>query len=185
MKFLSFFSFLLLISTLNVTAQNFISRNGKVSFFSKTKIEDIKAVTNEAFSSLNTQTGALQFLVLIKGFQFKNAAMQQHFNDKEYMNSSEFPKSEFKGTITNFADINFSKDGNYPAVVEGELTMHGITNKIKTNGTITVKGGKINSKSLFKVKLVDYNIKVPKIVTAKIAEEIKITVDCNYSPFKR
>jgi polyisoprenoid-binding protein YceI len=166
-------------------AQNHITRNGKVSFFSHTKIEDIKATNNEVFSSINTQTGTLQYLVLIKSFQFKNAAMQQHFNDKEYMNSSEFPKSEFKGTITNLSAINFKKDGSYPAVVEGDLTMHGVTNKVKTNGNIIVKGGKITSTAVFNVKLVDYGIKVPAIATAKIAEAIEITANCNYEPLNR
>ena len=166
-------------------AQNYITRNGKITFFSKTKIEDIKAKNNEVFSSLNSQTGALQYLVLIKSFQFKKAAMQQHFNEKEYMNSSEFPKSEFKGTITNLSAIDFKKDGSYPAIAEGDLTMHGVTNKVKINGTITIKGGKIASTAVFKVKLSDYGIKVPVIVTSKIAETVDINVDCDYKPFNR
>jgi len=178
--FTSFF-----FSTNFVQAQNYITRNGKISFYSHTKIEDIKAVNNEVFSSLNTQTGALQFLVLIKGFQFKNAAMQQHFNDKEYMSSSEFPKSEFKGTITNPEAVNFQKDGRYDVTVNGKLTMHGVTNDVQANGTLLVKTGKISSQAVFKVKLVDYKIKVPAIATAKIAEDIEITIDCTYEPFKR
>jgi polyisoprenoid-binding protein YceI len=166
-------------------AQNYITRNGKITFFSKTKIEDIKAKNNEVFSSLNTQTGALQYLVLIKSFQFKKAAMQQHFNEKEYMNSSEFPKSEFKGAIINLSMIDFKKDGSYLAITEGDLTMHGVTNKVKISGTITIKGGKISSNAIFKVKLSDYGIKVPVIVTSKIAETIDINVDCDYKPFNR
>jgi polyisoprenoid-binding protein YceI len=185
MKHISSIFLLLFICIQHANAQNHITRNGKVSFFSKTKIEDIKANNNEVFSSLNTQTGALQYLVLIKSFQFKNAAMQQHFNDKEYMNSKEFPKSEFKGTITNLSTINFKKDGSYPATVEGDLTMHGVTNKVKTNGSITVKGGKITSTAVFNIKLVDYGIKVPTIVTAKIAETIEITANCSYEPLNR
>ena len=185
MKIISSIFLLFFFCFQHANAQNYITRNGKISFFSHTKIEDIKATSNEAFSSLNTQTGALQFLILIKGFQFKNASMQQHFNDKEYMNSTEFPKSEFKGTITNLSAINFKKDGSYQAVVEGTLTMHGVTNKVTTNGTITVKEGKISSKGVFNVKLTDYNIKVPSIVTAKVAESVEITVDCNYEPFNR
>lgn len=168
-----------------VIGQNYITRNGKISFYSHTKIEDIKAVNNEVFSSLNTQTGNIQFLVLIKGFQFKSASMQQHFNDVEYMNSSEFPKSEFKGVITNLSSINFTKDGSYNAIVDGDLTMHGVTNKIQTKGTIVVKQGKISSASSFIVKLADHKITVPAIVTSKVAESVEISVDCSYEPFKR
>ena len=77
----------------------FITRNGQVTFVSTTPVEDIKAANNEASSILNTKTGAMQFIVLIKSFQFKKIIMQEHFNRKDYMDSDNFPKSEFKGTI--------------------------------------------------------------------------------------
>jgi polyisoprenoid-binding protein YceI len=176
---------MLMLMFADVKSQNFITRTGKISFHSHTKIEDIKGTNNEVFSSINSQTGNLQFLILIKGFQFKNAAMQQHFNDKEYMNSTEFPKSEFKGTITNLASINFTKDGSYPANVDGQLTMHGVTNKVQAIGTVIIKNGKIRCTANFKTKLTDYDIKVPSIVTAKVAEEVDIAVDCSYEPFNR
>lgn len=169
----------------DVKSQNFITRTGKIRFHSHTKIEDINATNNEVFSSINTQTGNLQFLILIKGFQFKNASMQQHFNDKEYMNSTEFPKSEFKGTFTNISSINFTKDGSYPASVDGQLTMHGVANKVQATGTVIIKNGKIRCTANFKAKLMDYDIKVPSIVTTKVAEEVDIAVDCSYEPFNR
>ena len=145
-----------------------LTRNGKISFFSHTAVEDIKALNNQVFSSINTKTGALQFLVLIKGFQFKNASMQQHFNDVEYMNSSVYPKSEFKGTIKDLSKVNFSKDGVYPVQVEGNLTLHGVTNSIQTEGTIRVKKGKIESESKFKISLADYKSKSPPLLQQRL-----------------
>lgn len=160
-----------------------LTRNGQISFFSTTPVEDIKATNNEVSSVLNTKTGAVQFIVLIKSFQFKKAAMKEHFNQKQYMDSDNFPKSEFKGTITDLAKVSFTKEGVYPVTVEGTLTLHGVTNKIKTAGTITVKGGKISSNSVFKIKLADYKITVPSFVTTKIAETVEVTVNCNYEPY--
>lgn len=161
-----------------------LTRNGTISFYSHTAVEDINAKNNQVFSSINTQTGVLQFLVLIKSFQFKNASMQQHFNDVEYMNSSVYPKSEFKGTIKELSKVNFSKDGVYPVVVEGNLTLHGVTNSVVTQGTIVVKNGNIQTESKFKINLADYKIKVPSIVTAKIAESVDVTIRCAYEPYK-
>ena len=51
----------------------------------------------------------MQFIVLIKSFQFKKAAMQDHFNRKDYMDSDNFPKSEFKGAITDPGKVDFKK----------------------------------------------------------------------------
>lgn len=180
---LSFFASLLLI-TVAVAQDVHLTRNGQITFFSTTPLEDIKAANNEVSSVLNTKTGALQFIVLIKGFQFKRMAMQEHFNQKSYLDSDAFPKSEFKGTITDIAKIDFKKDGVYPVLVEGNLTLHGVTNKIKTPGNLTVKGGKISSASTFKIKLADYKISVPSFQSSKIAEVIEVTVNCNYDPYQ-
>jgi polyisoprenoid-binding protein YceI len=175
---------LLIVTGLIYSQDIQLTRNGKITFFSKTNVENIDAVNNEVFSSLNTKTGSIQFLVLIKSFQFKKASMQQHFNDVEYLNSTEYPKSDFKGTINEVSKVNFTKDGTYPVVVEGSLTMHGVTNKIKIDGIINVKSGKINSSSKFIIKLTDYKITVPSIVSTKVAEQVEVTVNCNYEPFK-
>ncbi len=179
-----FFTIILAVISYCMQAQDMqLTRNGKISFFSTTPIEDIKATNNEVSSVLNTKTGAMQFIVLIKSFQFKKTAMKEHFNQKQYMDSDNFPKSEFKGTITDISKVSFTKDGAYPVMVDGTLTLHGVTNKIKTAGTITVKGGKISSNSVFKIKLADYRITVPSFVITKVAETVEVTVTCNYEPY--
>jgi len=61
----------------------YITRNGQVSFFSTTPVEDIKAANNEASSVINTKTGAMQFIFLIKSFQFKKTAIKEHLNRKD------------------------------------------------------------------------------------------------------
>jgi polyisoprenoid-binding protein YceI len=185
MKKTVFFIAFLLLTASHLHAQDLqLTRNGQISFFSSTPVEDIKASNNEVSSVFNTKTGSLQFVVLIKGFQFRKAAMQDHFNRKEYLDSDKFPKSEFKGTVTDISKVNFKKDGTYPVTVEGNLTLHGISNKIKAPGTITVKAGKVSAASKFTIKLADYNITVPAIVSSKIAESVEITVNCNYEPYQ-
>ncbi len=182
------FILIILISLLSfhvsMAQDMYITRNGKVTFFSTTPVEDIRAANNEVSSVINTKTGAMQFIILIKSFQFKKTAMQEHFNRRDYMDSDNFPKSEFKGTITDVSKVDFKKDGNYPVTVEGNLTMHGVTNKLKTSGVISVKEGRISTSSKFKIKLADYNISVPAIVSSKVANVVEVTVTCSYDPFQ-
>lgn len=181
-------SFILLcfFSLTKMQAQdNYMTRNGQISFFSSTPLEDIKATNNEVASVINSKSGNIQFIVLIKSFQFKKAAMQEHFNGKDYMDSDQYPKAELKGKIVNISSVNFSKDGTYPVTVEGTLTMHGVTNSIKTNGTISVKAGAIISSAVFAIHLADYKISVPSIVSKKVAEKIEVTVNCNYQPYQQ
>jgi polyisoprenoid-binding protein YceI len=172
------------VLTQTVNAQIFYTKTAAVSFFSHTAVEDIKADNFESVSFLDAAKGELRFQVLIKGFQFPKASMQTHFNTPAYMDSDKFPKSEFKGNITNLKAVDFKKDGTYKVEVEGDLTMHGITKKIKHGGTITIKNGKPSANATFKINRTDFGIKVPGFTAAKIAEEIEITVKCDYEPYK-
>lgn len=164
-------------------AQNIqMTKTGKVSFLSRAKsIEKVEAENNEVSSILNTQTGEFVFAILMKSFHFQLALMEEHFNEN-YVESTKYPKSTFKGKITNLSAVSFTKDGAYPVNVEGDMTLHGVTKKVTTTGTITIKGGKVAAYSKFSVKLKDYNISIPSLVADKISEDIDVTVDCKYEP---
>lgn len=173
-------------SVLSLQAQDVqTTRNAKVVFDATpaNPVEKIDAVNNEATSFLNTKTGDVVFAVLVKGFRFEKALMEEHFNEN-YMESTKYPKSDFKGKIMNLTDVNFQKDGEYKVKVGGKLTLHGITQEITAPATITVKGGKISSSSAFTVKLADYKIERPSVVADKISETVKITVNAAYEPKK-
>jgi len=172
---------LFLMSATVADAQNiYITKTGKISFFSRAKsIDKVEADNNEVSSILNTQTGEMVFAVLIKGFHFESALMEEHFNEN-YLESGKFPKSTFKGKISNPAAVYFNKDGAYPVTVDGDLTLHGITKKVSATGSITIKAGKITAFSKFTVKLKDFNISIPSLVADKISEDIDVTVDCKY-----
>ena len=162
-------------------AQNYFTKNGMLSFFSKSALENITAVNNQVVSVLNTTTGETKFSAIIKGFKFKKALMQEHFNEN-YMESDKYPKATFSGTITDPGKISFTKDGDYNVNVSGDLAMHGVTKKISAPTTITVRSGKLTGTSTFTVLLADYNISVPKLVENNIAKSIEIKVNCSYEP---
>jgi hypothetical protein len=160
-------------------AQLYFTKNGRISFFSKTSLENISADNNQVISVLNAETGLVQFSLLNNAFYFPKAKMQEDFNDN-YMESGKYPKSTFKGIVTDIATINFSADGNYKMHVKGDLTIHGVTKNITTTGTLIIKNGNISATTSFRVQLTDYQIKIPTIVTDKSAKEIEVTVNCNY-----
>jgi polyisoprenoid-binding protein YceI len=165
-------------SLTRIDAQKIYStKSGRISFFSSAPLQDIEAKTSEVESKLATN-GQIVFTLLIKGFQFDNQKMEDDFNE-DYMESSKYPKAYFKGNITNISDINFSKEGTYPATVKGELTIHGVTKEITANGTIEVKGAKVIATSKFNVAVRDYNIG-GALIGKKIANTIAITVNCEY-----
>ncbi|MBX7126171.1 MAG: YceI family protein [Cyclobacteriaceae bacterium] len=171
----------LLLAATSAYSQVFFTRNGKVSFFSKTPMENIDAVNSEVFSAFDSQKGDLAFAILIKSFRFEKALMEEHFNEN-YMESDKLPKSTFNGKVVNLKEVDVKKDGTYNVQVEGELTIHGVTKKVAYPGQIIVAGGKVSAKANFQIKLADYDVKIPSVVAGKIAETIDITVDCQYQP---
>jgi polyisoprenoid-binding protein YceI len=176
-------SFLLLFLGLFFTAnaQKYMTKNGFISFYGHTPVEDIKADNNQVASVLDISTGDLVFQVLIKSFHFDRALMEEHFNEN-YMESDKFPKSSFKGKITNLSSVNFAKNGTYDVTVEGDLTIHDATNKISAKGTIEVITGGINANSKFMINPEDYKINIPGVVREKIAKSLEVTVTMKYTP---
>jgi len=184
MKKLLFIVISLIIFALQAEAQRFITKSGTITFFSDGPLEKIEAINNKVNSALDTQSGLIVFKVLMKSFVFEKALMQEHFNEN-YVESDQYPLSVFKGKVTNLSEIDFNKAGSYTAVVEGELTIHGKTNPVKTKGVFTVYDSGIKGKTTFTILLADYNIEIPGIVAGKIAEEILISVDINLKPLKK
>jgi len=182
MKNALFILLILCTITINVNAQGkFYSKTASMSFHAGTSLEDIDAQTNTGTVVMDAQTGKLESNVLIKAFQFKRALMQEHFNEN-YMESSKYPKATFKGTIKNLSDVNFSKDGTYKVKVEGTMDIHGVQKPLTTDGTITVAGKNVKVNTNFIIATADYDIKIPGVVSDKIAKEVKVTVNSELQP---
>ncbi|MDB5206334.1 MAG: YceI family protein [Flavisolibacter sp.] len=175
-------SFILLAASVNAQDRYF-TKTGKIEFFSKATMEDIEAKNKTVTAVLDSKTGAMQFSVQMKGFEFEKALMQQHFNEN-YVESNKFPKAEFKGALTNNSSVNYTKDGTYVVTVKGKLTLHGVTKDVEAPGTIKVDGGKLEGKSTFNIRLSDYKISIPSVVKEKVSNSIKIIVDTKLEPLK-
>ena len=156
----------------------YATKAAQVKFASNTAAESFEAVNNQTDSKI-TDKGLLQFTLLIKGFKFENELMQEHFNKPEYMDSDKYPKASFKGTIVNIDKVNFAKDGAYPVMVDGDLTIRGITKKTQAAGVLVLEKGKLSSKSTFKIKLTDFGLKGKDIGTV-ISNNIEISVSGKY-----
>jgi hypothetical protein len=173
----------ILITTSLIAQDKFFTKSGSISFVSKGVIETITANHRSVTCVLDSKTGALQFAVLMKGFEFKKALMQEHFNEN-YVESDKFPKAEFRGQIVNNGDIAYTKDGVYNAHVKGKLTMHGQTKDVDADGKITVKSGKLVAVSQFDILMSDYNIKIPGPVKENMSNAVTIIVNCTLEPLK-
>jgi polyisoprenoid-binding protein YceI len=171
--------FVLLISgiiPIALHAQKYITKTGHVTFYSYAPIENITAKNDQVSAALDITSGEFVFKVLMKSFEFAKNKMQDDFNE-DYVESDKYPNASFTGKVINVKDINIAKNDSVIVQVEGDLTIHGVTKKMTTSGTIGVKDGVLTGYSKFTILLKDYNISVPNTVVNNISKTIEITVN--------
>jgi len=185
MKTIILFISLIAFGIHGIAQDKYFTKTGtiRIDATSSTSPEKISATNRTVSCVLDTKTGNLLFVVLMKAFQFEKALMQEHFNEN-YVESDKFPKADFKGQVTSAPLPDFSKDGQYPIQVKGTLTMHGQSKQVDAKGTITLKDGKIILESSIEVLLGDYSISIPGLVADKVSKTASIVIDCNLQPYK-
>lgn len=167
---------IILFSSISGNAQDKIyCKTGVVTFFSKAPIENIEARNNKLLSIYNILTGQMEFSILMKGFEFDKALMQQHFNEN-YVESDKYPKSTFAGKIIDPQKIILGTDGVYNVSISGTLTLHGVTKPLQVPATFTINNSKITAVSAFTIRLSDYKIKIPALVRQNISNVVTINV---------
>jgi polyisoprenoid-binding protein YceI len=164
-------------------ADTYACMKGMVHFFSATAMENIDATTNTAVCVLNTKTKKVFCKLKQSSFTFKDKLMQEHFNEN-YMESDKFPVAQLDMMIVE--DIDFTKDGVYDVTLKGTIEMHGVKKEREIKGKLTVKNGQpVSATAVFMVKLADHGIKIPSIVGANIAEDVKTDVDFAFEKFHK
>jgi len=158
----------------NVTfAQRMLTRSGEIKFdASMPNLVEIAGKSNTVSAILDEATGNFATSAIIKSFRFKAPLMEEHFNEN-YMESSKFPNSTFKGKIAGF-DAKKVSATKTVYDVEGDLTIHGVTKKVKTKIYLSSNGGKVAASGSFSVHAQDYNIEIPNLVKEKFADQIKV-----------
>lgn len=161
-----------------IAQSKFSTRSGTLTFeASVPSFEEVKATNEEVSAILNPETGEFATLALVKAFRFKVALMEEHFNEN-YIESSEYPKTTFKGVIADFAIASLNETPT-KYNVRGVLQLHGVDKEIATSVLLSIKDGKVILETQFELSPKDFDIKIPNIVSSKIAETV--IVSGNYS----
>lgn len=169
---------LLLIAMLSIvkiglSQEKMIDKSGTITFeASVPSFEEVKASNNSVTFVLNPKTGEIASLALMKGFRFKVALMEEHFNEN-YIESDQYPKAVFKGKIEDF-DVNDLTEKPKDYTIKGTLDIHGKSKNI----TLIAKISKTNLvyiiSSKFSVNSSDFNITIPTVVKDKLTNKINV-----------
>ena len=85
---------LLFLSCLSLNAQQYLSKDGIITFFSEAPLENISAINKQVSAVYDNDSKEIVFQLYIKDFIFPKALMQEHFNEN-YLESDVYPQSIF------------------------------------------------------------------------------------------
>ncbi len=168
--------YILFLISISITAQTkYITKSGTINFeASVPSFEEVKASHSVVTAIINTANGEFAALALVKGFRFKNALMEEHFNEN-YAESDTYPKATFRGKISGFSLEKLNKE-KQSFLVNGQLTFHGKTKQLdNTTVEIAINDDIIVISGSFTASASEFDIDIPKVVRSKIASNINVS----------
>jgi hypothetical protein len=176
-EFKNFLTLLLMFFVIGSYAQQkLITKKGTVQFeASIPSFEEVKAKNENVSCIFNVATGEIASLALIKGFRFKIALMEEHFNEN-YIESDKYPKATFKGKIHQFDVTKLSEKAiNYK--MSGIIEIRGKSKTFETIATIKKTNNGIQITSVFELLTDDFGIEIPSVVSNKVSKKVIIQTD--------
>jgi hypothetical protein len=177
MKTIKLLAVLLLFAQSLVSAQDkIITKSGTIIFeASVPSFEEVKAKHEGASCVIDTKTGEIAALVLMKGFRFKIALMEEHFNEN-YVESDIYPKATFKGKIEHF-DYHKIDQNQKEYHIHGTIEIHGKSKEISILGRLRKTKNGLELLSDFNLNADDFNIKIPSIVSNKVSKNVLVSLN--------
>lgn len=172
--------FIIINLSFNTKPEKIITRQGQVSFFSYTSVENIKAENNQVLSIIDLNDGSIAISMLMNTFVFEKALMKEHFNES-YIESDIYPKAIFEGTILKF-DPNLESE--QIRMIKGTFSMHGVSKALEIKTKIEYNDGIYILSGTFETMVQDYNINIPPLLAGNIAKSIEVNFKFEYQPYE-
>jgi hypothetical protein len=170
---------LLFLKLGTVFGQQFIARQGQVTFFSYATVENIEAKNNQVLSILDVNKKQIAASMLMRAFVFKKDLMHEHFNES-YIESDLYPKATFEGILLE------GLENAEPQVqlIKGKVTIHGMTKEIEIKSKIQKTEDSYVIAGEFNLTVKDFNIKIPPILSNNIAKIVLVKFNFQYEPYE-
>jgi len=148
-------------------SQNLDLSSAEIKYYGSHAMHNWTGTSTQARSQIFyddvTKTGSVTIRVRLDSFDSKLSSRDS--NMLYYTDALDFPEVVFKST-----QANVDRDSVY---IEGDLTFHGITKKIKTSAYIQINNNPTVSGS-FQINLSDFNVRRPSLMFIKIKDEVRI-----------
>jgi polyisoprenoid-binding protein YceI len=159
-----------------IAQDKILTKTGQITFeASVPSFEEVKATNKISACVLNTKTGDIASVAMVKSFKFKSALMEEHFNEN-YIESEKYPKTIFKGKIESF-DISKLTTQKQEFTIKGIIELHGKSKPISVIAMISKNENTITLTSNFVLNTDDFNIDLPFLISNKVSKKVEVRLD--------
>ena len=170
---------LLLLFTLSLwSQQQYSARTAHIYVQSSNKIVNLEADNFQVASILNVENGDINFLGLLKSFEFRIGGLDRVFNSK-IVDVLHRPKFKYLGKITNIEAVNFDQPGTYPVTFKGILYIWDSERITPGKGTIEVhSNGSISAHSDLSFMIEEASVEqANELIRRNLPAGINVTTD--------
>lgn len=160
--------------------QNYSVKKGSATATSETVIATIVTKNSNIIGALDLKKGSVSFQMEMNEFQFKSRLMKEHFNDW-FVESEIYPTANFSGKI-DISKLDLEKNQRVELI--GFLEFHGAIKKVSTIILLEKKGTQLTASGEYTLKLDDFNIEIPTVLSVKLANEIKVKINLDFEASK-
>jgi polyisoprenoid-binding protein YceI len=164
---------LVAISSL-ANAQIYSGQKGTIKLTGEAPQETITAESTALVGKLDVASKKFNFRQSMNTFSFSQGDLQKKHAEESFWEVERYPYATFSGEVIN--DTDLAKDGTYNVTVRGKFSLHGVDKELKFPAVITMQNGTGLITTKFSIFLSDYNIKIPRLVTLKVAPEFTVDV---------
>jgi hypothetical protein len=157
------------------TKTTYVTEEGSIRFVSEAPLEIIRAASSSLKGAIDIEQKSFLFILDNASFKGFNSPLQQEHFHENYMETKTYPQTTFKGKII---ELPLPMNGTTQTVrAKGILDLHGVKAEWIIKAVLIYEEGQIHIKADFSIFLEDHAIRIPKVVSKKIAPEIQVTVD--------
>lgn len=193
---IKFAAFLTILLGINLFAQTFSvdSKDGRnqASFISDAPFEKIVGLASglDATVMLNmndiTQKPTGKVKVPISNIKTGIDLRDEHLRSEMWLNAAKYPDAEFQLTgVKNSSSKQLNDGQKVSLTLVGKFSIHGVTKDIEVPATLTyfkesertkakAPGNLLVANADFKIKLSDFSVQIPAMVSGKLNDEVEI-----------
>jgi len=175
---LSFFFIFSLISLQSTAQDVLVTRTAHIHIKSKNSVKNVEADNYQMRGQIDPLTGKVEFVGLLKSFEFKLGALDQAFNHDK-VTLTQYPRITYDGKIKNLKQISFNKPGTYNVNIKGTLYIWDEKRVTSAKGKLIVNGdGTVRAESIFDIRIEEKNVdKLNMIIKEKLPSVMNLDIN--------